>query len=77
MRENGSEEMEVVIIVDVLRRAGAKVVVASVESEKAIKASCNVQLVADILISKVVDSKFDLVVLPLGTRVAHPRVQLR
>jgi 4-methyl-5(b-hydroxyethyl)-thiazole monophosphate biosynthesis len=28
---NGSEEMEAVIIIDVLRRAGADVVVASVE----------------------------------------------
>jgi 4-methyl-5(b-hydroxyethyl)-thiazole monophosphate biosynthesis len=28
---NGSEEMEAVIIIDVLRRAGAEVVVASVE----------------------------------------------
>lgn len=63
---DGSEEMEVVIIVDVLRRAGAKVVVASVESAKAIKASRNVQLVADVLISEVVESKFDLVVLPGG-----------
>lgn len=63
---SGSEEMEVVIIVDVLRRAGAKVVVASVESETTIKASRNVQLVADTLISEVVDTKFDLVVLPGG-----------
>ena len=35
------------------------------ESEKAIKVSCNVQLVADILISEVVDLKFDLVVLTI------------
>ena len=63
---NGSEEMETVIIVDVLRRAGVKVVVASVESETTIKASRNVQLVADTLISEVLDTKFDLVVLPGG-----------
>jgi len=63
---NGSEEMEVVIIVDVLRRAGAKVVVASVESGTTIKASRNVQLVADTLLSEVLDTKFDLVVLPGG-----------
>lgn len=63
---NGSEEMEVVIIVDVLRRAGAKVVVASVESDTTIKASRSVQLVADTLLSEVRDTKFDLVVLPGG-----------
>lgn len=63
---NGSEEMEIVIIVDVLRRAGAKVVVASVESDKTIKASRNVQLVADTLLSEVLDTNFDLVVLPGG-----------
>ncbi|XP_024383403.1 protein DJ-1 homolog B isoform X2 [Physcomitrium patens] len=63
---NGSEETEVVIIVDILRRAGAKVVVASVESEATIKAARNVQLVADTLISEVANTKFDLVVLPGG-----------
>jgi 4-methyl-5(b-hydroxyethyl)-thiazole monophosphate biosynthesis len=63
---NGSEEMEIVIIVDVLRRAGAKVVVASVESDTTIKASRNVQLVADTLLSEVLDTNFDLVVLPGG-----------
>lgn len=63
---NGSEEMEVVIIVDILRRAGAEVVVASVESETTIKASRNVQLVADTLVSEIVQTKFDLVVLPGG-----------
>jgi 4-methyl-5(b-hydroxyethyl)-thiazole monophosphate biosynthesis len=63
---NGSEEMEAVIIIDILRRAGAKVVVASVETDTTIKASRNVQLVADKLISEVVETKFDLVVLPGG-----------
>jgi len=63
---NGSEEMEAVIIVDILRRAGAKVVVASVESETAIIASRKVKLVADTLISDVLDTTFDLIILPGG-----------
>ncbi|KAG0583992.1 hypothetical protein KC19_3G178100 [Ceratodon purpureus] len=63
---NDSEEMEVVIIVDVLRRAGVKVVVASVELEKTIIASRSVQLIADVLISEVMDTQFDLVLLPGG-----------
>ncbi|CAI5947601.1 unnamed protein product [Closterium sp. NIES-64] len=62
----GTEEMESVIVVDVLRRAGAEVVVASVEPQKAIVASRGVKLVADDVITSVVDTDFDLVVLPGG-----------
>ena len=68
---NGSEEMEAVIIVDILRRAGAKVVVASVESETAIIASRKVKLVADTLISDVLDTTFDLILLPVHPFSIH------
>jgi 4-methyl-5(b-hydroxyethyl)-thiazole monophosphate biosynthesis len=63
---NGSEEMEVVIIVDILRRAGAMVVVASVEEETTIVASRKVKLVADQLLSDIHETKFDLILLPGG-----------
>lgn len=63
--------MEAVIIVDILRRAGAKVVVASVESETAIIASRKVKLVADTLISDVLDTTFDLIVLPVHPLSIH------
>lgn len=63
---NGSEEMEVVIIVDILRRAGATVVVASVEEETTIVASRKVKLVADQLLSDIHETKFDLILLPGG-----------
>ncbi len=62
---NGSEEMEVVIIVDILRRAGAMVVVASVEEETTIVASRKVKLVADQLLSDIHETKFDLILLPV------------
>ncbi|KAH0977551.1 hypothetical protein GBA52_027270 [Prunus armeniaca] len=62
----GTEEMEAVIIVDVLRRAGADVTVASVETQLQIEASCGTKLVADTSISACSDQIFDLVALPGG-----------
>ncbi|KAJ7552260.1 hypothetical protein O6H91_06G047900 [Diphasiastrum complanatum] len=62
----GTEEMEAVILIDILRRAGSEVTVASVEETLQIVASRNVKLVADSLISECEKSKYDLVVLPGG-----------
>lgn len=62
----GTEEMEAVIIIDVLRQAGAAVTVASVESELEIEASGGMKLVADTLISSCSNEVFDLVALPGG-----------
>ncbi|KAK7837260.1 protein dj-1 like protein c [Quercus suber] len=62
----GTEEMEAVIIVDVLRRAGADVTVASVEPQLQIEASSGTKLVADTSISTCSDQVFDLVALPGG-----------
>lgn len=63
---NGSEEMEVVIIVDVLRRAGFEVIVASVEKELQILASRNVKIVADQFLSDVPVSNVDMIILPVS-----------
>jgi 4-methyl-5(b-hydroxyethyl)-thiazole monophosphate biosynthesis len=62
---DGTEEIEAVTIVDVLRRAGAQVTVASV-GELQITASRGVRLVADCLIGQCVDIPYDLVALPGG-----------
>lgn len=62
---NGTEEIEAVCIIDVLRRAGASVTVASVQ-ELQITASRGVKLVADKLIGECVSEIYDLVVLPGG-----------
>lgn len=62
---NDTEEMEAVIVADVLRRAGADVTIASVESELQILASRKVNLVADTHIASCESHQYDLIVLPV------------
>ncbi len=62
---DGTEEIEAVTIIDVLRRAGAEVTVASV-GDLQITASRGVKLTADARIADCVDETYDLVVLPGG-----------
>lgn len=62
----GSEEIESVCIIDVLRRAGADVTVASVMPDKTVVCSRGVVITADALISECKDKSFDLVALPGG-----------
>ena len=61
----GIEEMEAITIIDVLRRSGTKVVVASVD-EITIKASQGTEFKAEKLIKSCMDDSFDLIVLPGG-----------
>lgn len=63
---DGSEEIEAVCIIDVLRRAGAEVTVASVERELQVTASRGVRIVADAKIDDCAGEAFDLIVLPGG-----------
>lgn len=63
---DGTEEMEAVIIIDVLRRAKANVVVASVGDKLEILASRKVKLLADMLLDEAAKSSYDLIVLPGG-----------
>jgi 4-methyl-5(b-hydroxyethyl)-thiazole monophosphate biosynthesis len=63
---NGTEEMEAVITIDVLRRAGAEVTVASVEKELTCTCSRGVKLVADKLIGELEEDEFDLIACPGG-----------
>lgn len=62
---DGSEEIEAVTIIDVLRRAGACVTVAGVGTLQ-ITASRGVKIVADKLISECVGETYDLIALPGG-----------
>jgi 4-methyl-5(b-hydroxyethyl)-thiazole monophosphate biosynthesis len=63
---DGTEEIEAVCIIDVLRRAGADVTVASVESALQVTASRGVKIVADVLLEQCRDDTFDLIALPGG-----------
>ncbi|KAF8769511.1 hypothetical protein HU200_006549 [Digitaria exilis] len=64
---NGSEEMEIIILVDILRRAKINVVLASAEKSPNIVGSQRMKIVADKSISSASNSKFDLIILPGGT----------
>ena len=62
---DGTEEIEAACIIDVLRRAGASVTVASVDKLQVIAAH-EVKLVADKLISDCTEIVYDLIALPGG-----------
>lgn len=62
----GTEEMEAVCIIDILRRADTEVVVASVSEGLQVTASRGVKIIADKMISDCLDEAYDLVVLPGG-----------
>ncbi|GJN03763.1 hypothetical protein PR202_ga21241 [Eleusine coracana subsp. coracana] len=63
---NGSEEMEVIILADILRRAKINVVLASVEKSPIIIGSQGMKIVADKSIRSASDSEYDLIILPGG-----------
>lgn len=62
----GSEEMEAVILIDILRRATIAVTVAGLDDDKLVTCSRQVQIKPDVSLDKVLDFKFDLIVLPGG-----------
>ncbi|XP_003741660.1 protein dj-1beta [Galendromus occidentalis] len=64
---HGSEEMEAVIVIDVLRRAGLKVTVAGVDGTE-LKCSRDIVIKADKSLEDARKEKFDVVVLPGGLK---------
>lgn len=63
---DGSEEIEVVCIVDTLRRAEVDVTVASVMGRTEITAARGTRIVADALIEDCTDAVYDVIALPGG-----------
>ncbi|CAM0876854.1 unnamed protein product [Alopecurus aequalis] len=63
---NGSEEIEIIILADILRRANINVVLASVEKSTSIVGSQRMEIVADKCILDASESKYDLIILPGG-----------
>ena len=62
---DGTEELEAVTIIDVLRRAGAQVIVASV-GKMNVLCSRGVKITADAMVSDCTDKEYDLIALPGG-----------
>lgn len=67
---DGTEELEAISIIDVLRRADATVDVASV-GQLQITASRGTKIIADTLISQCRDIQYDMIALPGGLPGAH------
>lgn len=67
---NGSNEIEIVTIADILRRARINVVVASAEKSLQIVASHGTKIVADKSLSMAAESIYDLIILPGGSNAA-------
>lgn len=62
---DGFEEIEAITIIDVLRRAGAEVIVAGVEN-RALVGSRKIKLVPDVSLDQIKHDEFDMIVLPGG-----------
>ncbi|CAN6810700.1 unnamed protein product [Brassica oleracea] len=63
---HGTEPLEALAMITVLRRSGAYVTVASVENQVGVDACHGIKMVADTLLSDITDSTFDLIMLPGG-----------
>lgn len=61
----GFEEIETVTVVDILRRAGARVIMAATE-DGLLEGSRGIRVLPDDLLDTVLDKDFDLIILPGG-----------
>ena len=63
---NGSEEMEAINLIDVLRRAGVNVTVASVEEKlQIVTRRHKFNLIADMMLDEASEMQLDLIVMPV------------
>jgi hypothetical protein len=67
----GAEEMETVITVDTLRRAGIEVTLAGLHGDQPVLCSRNVKVVPDVPLSTVENESFDAVIVPGGLKGAE------
>ena len=73
----GFEEIETVAPVNLLRRAGAEVVVASLTGDKLVTGRCNITLQADAAFADVAAQQFDLFLIPGGPGIKAVRADGR
>ncbi|MEQ1438263.1 DJ-1 family glyoxalase III [Fontimonas sp. SYSU GA230001] len=71
----GSESLETVTMVNVLRRAGVEVTVASIGADRGVEGTRGITLEADALFGDVADQDFDLIALPGGENGARALAQ--
>lgn len=69
----GSDEIETIAVVDILRRAKANVVIASVSNSLEVVGSHKANLVADLLLDEVLEKSFDLIMLPVSAYFSYKR----
>lgn len=69
----GFEELEAVAPIDLLRRAGAEVIIASLSEELTVKGRNDIRLVADTTLSAALERNFDCLLLPGGPGVKYLR----
>lgn len=63
---DSTEEIEAISVIDVLRRAGVEVTVASIEADLTVTMSRGVKVTADKKVAECVDAAWDAVVIPGG-----------
>lgn len=73
----GFEEIETVAPVDLLRRAGVEVVVASLTGDPMVTGRCNVTIRADATFAEVENQEFDLLLIPGGPGIKAVRADGR
>jgi putative intracellular protease/amidase len=67
----GAEEMETVITVDTLRRAGVQVTLAGLNGDSAVICSRNIRILPDVTLDSVTGQTFDAVIVPGGLKGAE------
>jgi protein deglycase len=73
----GFEEIETVTPTDLLRRAGAEVVVAALDADRRVKGRSNIMVEADAVLAEVMGQDFDLMLIPGGPGVKALRADGR
>ena len=63
---SGTESLEAVTLINVMRRGGVHVTVASIEPELTVLGTLDVPLKADVLFKDIASQEFDLIALPGG-----------
>jgi 4-methyl-5(b-hydroxyethyl)-thiazole monophosphate biosynthesis len=73
----GFEEIEAIAPIDLLRRGGVEVVVASLAGDKLVKGRCDITVQADVSLTEVAEQEFDVLLVPGGPGIKAVRADGR